>query len=149
MDERLENAEVTAGAESVDEQETVAKSENEGVNEKEVAEENATQMEIAEVTETEKMHGYGKKVYKMQKILRIIGVIVIIVVLAAVSFPYAFCKHEHLVQTVAAVAPTCTESGKTAQIKCAKCGIIVTYSESVSPLRHNMKSGVCTRCGEK
>ena len=46
-----------------------------------------------------------------------------------------------------AVAPTCTESGKTEGKRCATCGHILVAQEDVPPLGHDFVDGICTRCG--
>ncbi|MDD6095007.1 MAG: phosphodiester glycosidase family protein [Clostridia bacterium] len=47
-----------------------------------------------------------------------------------------------------ALAPTCTESGHTAQSYCSGCGKILIEETVIAPLGHDYKGGVCTRCGE-
>lgn len=44
---------------------------------------------------------------------------------------------------------TCTEAGLSDGAKCTKCGKIVTEQKELSPLGHDLKDGICLRCGER
>ena len=48
-----------------------------------------------------------------------------------------------------AVAPTCTEAGKTEGKHCSVCGTILVAQEAVPDFGHSYKDGACTVCGAK
>ncbi|MBQ8294874.1 MAG: hypothetical protein IJX87_00410 [Clostridia bacterium] len=62
---------------------------------------------------------------------------------------------EHTEATIAAVAPTCTETGLTEGVKCSVCEKILTAQEEVPVLEHDYDEGVvtteptCTETGVK
>lgn len=53
----------------------------------------------------------------------------------------------HTVVTDAAVAPTCTDKGKTEGKHCSYCNAVIAEQQEVAALGHNFVSGACTRCG--
>ncbi|MBE6547409.1 MAG: hypothetical protein E7667_00825 [Ruminococcaceae bacterium] len=57
----------------------------------------------------------------------------------------------HVEETIEAVAPTCTETGLTAGVKCSVCGEILTAQNVVEALGHNYDSVIteptCTEAG--
>jgi len=55
------------------------------------------------------------------------------------------CKHK-FGQDVVIKAATCASGGETSHT-CIKCGYLET--QSTSPLEHNYKNKICTKCGEK
>ncbi len=62
------------------------------------------------------------------------------------------CKHTETEETKAAVAPTCTEAGSTAEVSCKACGEVVTASTPVAATGHtekvvNAKDATCTEAG--
>lgn len=73
-------------------------------------------------------------------------------------------KLAHTPEDIPAVAPTCTEAGKTAGVKCSVCGEIITAPTDVEALGHDWNAGevttpatetedgvmtyTCNRCGD-
>lgn len=55
----------------------------------------------------------------------------------------------HVLVADAAVAATCTATGKTAGTHCSRCGAIITPQETVTMLPHDYQGGVCVHCGAK
>ncbi len=53
-------------------------------------------------------------------------------------------KLAHTPEDIPAVAPTCTEAGKTAGVKCSVCGEIITAPTDVDALGHDWDAGVVT-----
>lgn len=57
--------------------------------------------------------------------------------------------HTHTEVVIAAVAPTCTETGLTEGKKCSVCGIVTVDQKTVAAKGHTYENGKCTVCGEK
>lgn len=57
-------------------------------------------------------------------------------------------KAAHTSVTDEAVAPTCTEDGKTEGAHCAVCNEILLAQEPIEALGHDYHDGICDRCGE-
>ena len=55
----------------------------------------------------------------------------------------------HTESVVAAVAPTCTETGLTEGKACSVCNAIIVAQETVPVLGHEYVDGTCSRCGEQ
>ena len=55
--------------------------------------------------------------------------------------------HEHTVSILAAVAPTCTETGLTEGQWCEMCEMILIPQEEVPAKGHSFVNGVCSVCG--
>ena len=59
--------------------------------------------------------------------------------------------HIHTEEEIPAVAPTCTETGLTAGVKCSECGEIITEQQKIPAIGHNYSSVViaptCTEQG--
>jgi len=53
----------------------------------------------------------------------------------------------HTEEAIPAVAPSCTEDGSTAGVKCSVCDEILTAPETAPATGHNYENGVCTECG--
>ncbi len=51
----------------------------------------------------------------------------------------------HRETVMAKIEPTCTKTGKTQGIKCARCGSVLKAQETVAKLGHNMKTTVITK----
>ena len=59
--------------------------------------------------------------------------------------------HTHTEEEIPAIAPTCTETGLTAGVKCSECGEIITAQQEILALGHSYKTVVtpptCTEQG--
>ena len=63
-----------------------------------------------------------------------------------IKSPY---EHKHTEKIIAAVAPTCTESGLSEGVECSVCGEVIVEQTTVSALGHDFPSaGKCSRCDE-
>lgn len=60
---------------------------------------------------------------------------------------YALWSHTHVKKEIPSVDPTCTEEGKTKGFVCDICGEVLKEQETIAPLGHDFKDGVCTICG--
>ncbi len=56
-------------------------------------------------------------------------------------------EHAHIEEVISAIAPTCTEKGKTEGKKCSDCGEILVAQTDV-PAAHKYESNKCTVCGK-
>ena len=56
--------------------------------------------------------------------------------------------HEHTVEILPAVAPTCTESGLTEGSICSVCGEVIVAQEVIAATGHDYSDGFCVNCGE-
>ena len=65
------------------------------------------------------------------------------------SYTEAIEKLAHTEQTLAAVAPTCTESGLTEGKKCAECGTVLKAQDSVSATGHSYTDNYDATCNNE
>lgn len=81
------------------------------------------------------------------------------------SADFTFDSGEHVrTTTISAIAPTCTAAGRTAEVKCTRCGVTLEASHALAALGHDRKTTitaieptcmaagrtaevVCARCG--
>lgn len=59
------------------------------------------------------------------------------------------CKNGHTVETIPAVAATCTETGLTEGKQCSVCGTVLQQQTVVPTISHYYVDGYCTMCGAK
>ncbi len=65
------------------------------------------------------------------------------------KYPILQAFEEHTPVEVEAKAPTCTEDGFSAGVKCVGCGAVISGCEIIPALDHCYSMGTCTVCGEE